>query len=889
MSNTALISVGVGVLAGAAAFFTGGASLVWALAAFSVASTVTAMLLGPDTPKNGTTRPDEIQINQSAEDAVIPVVFGTTRLAGNFIYVGFDEFASTPLTAKSGEGKSETTQQVGFRYTVPISYGICMGEIDSLIRILGSPGQDKMADFGFPGLTFTGGDPETIDVEFVKKDGDTERLEGGTAIFYPGSSNQGSATTTDKNHRNVCWIDFPKYTIDGSPAPRTLLFEVHRLPKVLDGNGDNIVGIRKRGSGDDTHKEYYDANPAAVAWEVLRNGIWGKGMSAGQLDQESFMSASQYYQDHRIGYSSALGQTTLTELMARLREIFGLWVWWDGQIMRARCIYDLEGKYEQRPIIQADDVIGSPTFTRPSLSGTSNEIRLTFTNRNNNYQQEVATAMDLAHVETIGGIRTQSVDGSEIGSRRAAELLAHAMLRQMAYPAASCTLKVRRTYSGLQPGAFIQLRWDEWREGTMAKTFWRVVDIEDDDQGTEGITLTLMEDIYATAKFTEDDNWDEPEGTIDSDDPVDDADLVLTPPSERVTGPITPVILWEPNSYLTAGTRRIAALPSKTNSYIQSVTVQYQHLGAGATALLGSTTALPFNGTIMDAIPATGSNLNRDAGTQFRIEFYTPAHAATVAANTGLVQTAADHFATLANANQCLLLIDGELFRVGFAEVTATGVVTIRTFMRAEGGTIKEAHSIGAIACFFDLLDPSQLLEASALPTGSAVNLYLTPSTTGNDADIVATPAPADLSGYTFNGRSIRPFEPELKSATRAANEWTIRIRPRMWGKGAGTKLTPQDDFYSLITDLTGLSLQFQKSSGGGIVTVPAGTSYASPPFAMPTGISVDSLTWIPDTGAEDTGLIQAVITFDVNPPSLQIWGIRDGLQSSAPLSIPQP
>jgi len=128
-----------------------------------------------------------------------------------------------------------------------------------------------------------------------------------------------------------------------------------------------------------------------------------------------------------------------------------------------------------------------------------------------------------------------------------------------------------------------------------------------------------------------------------------------------------------------------------------------------------------------------------------------------------------------------------------------------------------------------------------------------------------------------------------MASATRVGTTWTVRLRPRMWGQGAATKTTPEDDIYSVVTDLTGLNLMFQKNSGGNTVTVPAGTTYPTPPFTMPAGISVDSLQWIPDDGSINSGTILAVVTFDSNPTSLKIWGVRNGLASEAALTIPQP
>lgn len=892
MSSNTWISVGVGIIAGVAGFFTGGAT--WALFAASIAMTATSMLLGPDTPKSGSMRPDELQINQSAEDAVIPVVFGTTRVSANFIKVDFDNFTSKEITqeqegGKGGGGSSE--QVVGYRYTVPLAYGICMGEIDALVKVFRSPGLEVMAKFSGDGLTFTGGAPEAITVEFTKKQGDQEYMEGGAATFYPGSLTQGSATTTDDNHRGVCWINFAKYTIDGSPSPASMLFEIRRLPKCLDDDGDPIAGLQTRASADTGDEEYNDANPAAVAWEVLQNPIWGKGMTTERLDAESFILASNYYRNQRIGMSTAIGKQTLTSLMGRLRDIFGLWLWWDGEKIRARCVYDRSGAYSYRPRIQADDIIGSPTFSRPSISSTFNEIRLEFTNRKNNWQSEVATAMDLAHVETVGGIRTQSMDGAEIGTRRAAELLAHAMLRQMAYPSASCQMKLRRTYSGLQPGSFVRFVWGEWTEAGMANTFWRVVDIEDDDQGNEGVAITLMEDIYATAQFDLGAEWEDPDGTIDDDDPLVDSDLVfgdLT--AERLAGTITPVTLWEPNCHMTKGERRIAIMPSREKAYVQSCSVAFSHLGEATTQGLGNTTMLPLVGTLVGPIAATGDRMRRDAAGEFQIDLQFDARAAEFEAATGLVMADADHFSALTGSNQAILLIDGEVFRIGHAEETAPGIMTVRTYIRGELGTEPAAHLAGATALFFTGLSTSQLTDATKIPTTTKVNLHLTPVViNGNDADAAITNAPGDLLGVLFDGDSIRPFAPELKEATRIGTTWTIKIRPRMWATGAGSKSTIQDDAYSLLTDLTGLSLRFAKVSSGTTVTVPAGTSYSTPPFPMPAEISVDSLTWQPDDGTETGGIITAVVTFASNPVSLSVWGVREGLQSTTPLSIATP
>lgn len=898
MSGNTWASVGVGIVLAVAVIASGGTATV-ALFAFSLGATATSLVLGPEQQQSqGGLRPDELQINSASEDVTIPVVFGTTRVPANYIYVGFDLFEANPVysTPQGGKGGSDPEpQQVGFTYNVPLHYGICMGEIDALLKIVGSPGLDEFAVFDDDGLEFTDGQEETITAKFSETRGDQNYTEGGSAKIYPGSLTQGSdATVLDDNHRAVCWIRFDKYVMTGSPAPRSLLFEVRRMPQVIADDGSPISGFPVRASTDDTEPEYYDANPAAVAWEILKNPIWGKGMEVAELDLESFRDAADYYQRARLGISTAMGKTSVNEFMGRLRDVFGLWVWWDGEKMRARCIYDRDTAYSPRTRISAEDVIDSPTFNRPSLSGTYNELRLEFTNRESNWQKEVATSMDLAHVETIGGVRTQTMDASEIGTRRAAELLCHAQLRAMAYPGATATMRLRRTYSGLQPGSFVEFLWDEWRESGMATTFWRVLSVDDDDQGAEGLTVTLMEDLYATAIDGEIADFTAPVPTIDTDIPLEtsdlnDGDLF----GDRPVGSLRPIVLWEPNSWVSQMNRRILVAPTREKGYVQSTALSWRLFGDSVTNELGNNGAVPINGQLMDAIPANWPKLARGGAYEFRIQTYYEPGATSFAAATGLVIDDADHFSELTRKLQAMMMINGEIFRVGFAENTATGVVTVRTYMRGELGSEKQAHAVDDDIVFFPTFNPDRLLmDAKGMPTDDKVVIQVRPVSTAftiSEDQITPDFAPASGLGIRFEGDSVKPFAPVLVSATRSVNTWTVKIRPRVWFGGAGYHANFEEDLTRFVTDLTTLSLALQKDSGGDVVTVAAGTSYSTPPFTMPPGLSIDSLNWKPDDGSLTGGIITLEVTFDSNPANLLISGSRNGFASVQPLTIPQP
>jgi hypothetical protein len=912
MSDNSWISFAAGVVAGVVVWaLTGFTNPYLGYLAFTLVAGGTALALGPDTPDNGKLRPDEMQFNQSAEDATIPVIFGTSRVAANYVFVDVDAMVTTKIKEDtggggSGGGSSETT---GFKYRVPIDFAFSMGEIDELVRVFGSPGLDVGFEDPDGGLVFAGGAPEEIIIRWVAgersqdisrinhfeiqvEDGDFPNEEGGECTFYPGSPTQGSdLTTDDKNHRHVCFASFPAYRMTNTTAPRSMLAEIRRMPKVLDDDDVTIPNFNTRASNNTEDPEYNDANPAAIAFEIQRNPIWGKGRPASEINVQDFRLAASWYAVNRIGISTAMGNQTANEFINRLREIFGLWIWWDGEQIRCLCVYDSTQAYENRVRLSAGEIIGTPSVARPSLATTNNEIRLQFTNREENWQRTVASFQDLAHAQTVGGMRSNAVDGAEIGTRRTAELLAYAMLRQMAYPGAACTLQVQRSHSGLQPGSFVELLWDEWREAGLATSYWRVVDINDDEQSAEGIEVSMIEDMYASAIDGEVglDDFVAPTSAIEGDQPLSNEDLnegkII---QDRDPGDIEPVYLGEPNAWITGMQRRIVVGPTKRSTHLRSVSLAWRDVGSSTSSGLGVISTLPITGTLQTNIPANGPIIDRGDG-EFEILLTVAEDTVRFEGATGLVQVPTDDFSALTKLDVALLIIGDEVFRVGFAEETSAGTVTIRTFLRGELGSLRAAHSVGALCAFWSEADASNLLPADGIPMTTAVEILGIPNTLGASPDPTVTVAPTGGGGIIFAGRSLRPFEPGLVVATRISNTWTIQIRPRMWVTGAGSRPNLQDDLEALVTTLEGLSLRFAKSTGGSTVTLVADQSFSTPPFAMPANLSIDSYAWIPDNGSAGSGLIEAVITFDSSPASLRIWAGHNGFESETFLAIPQP
>jgi hypothetical protein len=141
MSGRTLATVGAGALVGAAIFFSGGTALA-ALQGFALGATAAALVLGPETPQ-GDMRPDELKMTNSTEAATIPVIFGTSRLAGNHIGYDRDTFRTVEIEAEGGKGGG-SSQVAGYKYFLSWATGLCMGEVDELVKVQGSPGEENV-------------------------------------------------------------------------------------------------------------------------------------------------------------------------------------------------------------------------------------------------------------------------------------------------------------------------------------------------------------------------------------------------------------------------------------------------------------------------------------------------------------------------------------------------------------------------------------------------------------------------------------------------------------------------------------------------------------------------------------------------------------------------
>lgn len=930
MSSNTWVNVGAAVVGGVLAFVTFGASAV--LTGVALGYAAASLIQGPEAPGDGGLRPDEFQVTQSSEAATIPVGFGTFRVAGNFISYDKENFQAIPVyqEAEGGKGGSDPVQ-TGFKYRLSFDVGLCMGPVDAVYKVQGSPGNENVLWDETP--TEEGGDP--VDQDPVDLTGGEETLtlsgkfqDGGSVEIHPGNRTQeapsalggdegawqgfggadaaiaawqnagaiadwianGSIADDEPdpidagmNYRDVCVARFLDYDLGGSPAPRTYLWTVQRWPVVLDSAGDPVPNFPTRASYDEADPEYWDANPAAIIWEVLTNDVWGKGMSADYLNAEEFATAARYFANNRLGASTTIGDdNSLVDMTRRFKDIFGLSTWWDGNQMRCRAAWDRSEAYSPRDRITSEDIVGDPDFSRQAMGSATNEVRVEFTNRENNWQREAATAMDLAHAEAIGGVRSIKVDAAEIGTRRAAELIAHRMLRQFAYPAAICQVKLRRTFSNLQPAGFVELILDDWRgTGTKITTFWRVVDIEDDESGEGILTVTLQEDVYATAVDGEISDFTAPIPSIDFDDPLDNEDLTAidyTVPT--FVGEITPILFQEPNIIVSRGNRVVMATIQRRNRQIQSFVAGVRTDGNVAYSTLGVGQGFAITGTLTDGLGAGEAPLIRgESSREFRIALSRTNDEGELLEAASGISLDTDHLHTLTADTVAFMIVGDEIIRIGLIEETGANEYTVRVAMRGQLGTDVAAHSPGDTFHFVPRWHRSKMtLDAAAAAIGIELDARISPQLARGPG----TPTSFDV---TLDGKSIAPLRPSLVSAERSTNTWTIKIRPRIHTGGAGYGPDFESELQAREADV-GLLRPRLTRLGGETLTVP---EYFTGGSLGASTMEVTDFTWTPPDGTDPaTGIWTLVIDFDTNPASIDLKTLLNG-RTSAALTILRP
>lgn len=807
MSSNQTVNFALAVVAGIVAYaLTGFTSPQVGYLVFSLVSLAGGLVAGKKKGGIKDAAAGNLDIATSSEAVVVPVVFGTARLAGNMLRYDKLSFRAYPVKAKGGGkgggGKSTTS---GYDYFLVWDYGLCMGPVDAIGKILTQPGQKN----GATGTTFS------ADYQDVLYSGDDD---GGEIRIYRGSDTQTrqvgeshavGTLAPANNYRHVCFAAFglnllPRsdpvdFKIGQSPAPHTYTFEITRWPKALDASDVPVPGLQTKVTSNPADPEWLDANPIAILWETFTNQIWGQGLSPDYLDTASWVAASQYCFDWKIGMSLALGeQDSVSHLYDTIRSHVDLVLAWDGSKIVAYILSDRSQMAARRKVVTKESIVGEISMTRPSWADTVNELRCEFIDRQGNYQKSIVLTQDLANLNITGGLRSKKVDFVGFTYRPTAEKQALRLLRELGTPRGQLKFTTNRFHANLRPGDLIELVWEEFNDSVVT-TFWVVVDISDDDQSALGVEVSCVEDLYAQSYLGSGETFAASASPIEIASVKNTDDLYEgddhTDPIDA--GNITPICVFEPNCYMTAGKRSFFLAVERRSASLAGVNAYWALDGGSEYDPLGLFAPFAVTGVTVGSIPVGLREVDRSF--EFDITLTEPADEGELLGSANKVLLTSDHIDRLLEGPHDVILIDREIMLIGKATEPVSGTYRLTNIIRGAYGTEMASHSAGATVHY--MTSPffsDYLVNAEELPVGVNVDLkfFAYSGTTGE----VATGTV--VNSNPWQGLGQQPFKLSRLSKSVSGPNWTLTLRPRLHDRGSGTGTTLNDDMTSLITSL---------------------------------------------------------------------------------------
>lgn len=270
------------------------------------------------------------------------------------------------------------------------------------------------------------------------------------------------------------------YWSSNSGYLKDLWLKVRRVPKGLDSTyarlGDNV-------------------NFAHIIYEALTNDDWGSGDDpAKRIDTQSFLDAAQtLYNEGLVGSLSWTQQQTVDDFVNdMLSHIEGVLI--EPPRTGLRTLKLIRNDYDAStlPVISPDDATLS-NFQRLGWGETTNEVSVTWTNPDNE-ETETVTFQDPGNVAVQAAVVTSSVNYYGIRSSSLALQLAERECRKGSAPLCSCDAVVDQRAWDWVPGDCITLTWPE--HGLVAVVM-RIMTVQYGKPGSPGITVTLLEDVFA--------------------------------------------------------------------------------------------------------------------------------------------------------------------------------------------------------------------------------------------------------------------------------------------------------------------------------------------------------------------------------------------------------
>lgn len=607
----------------------------------------------------------------------------------------------------------------------------------------------------------------------------------GSIDFSPGDNWQivTLASRVAPNYRGICYAVLKSFYVGVSSSPRPMAFVVRRCPDPLSMGSSyaNLGG---------------DANGAFAVYDLLNNSRYGLGILSARIDATSFSYAATILKNEGLGISMLFdSQQTADQLIGEiLRHIdgvlyvdlqTGLWT-----IKLARGDYDVTTIDE----ITVDEV-ETVQFSRASWSETSNQVTLSYIDRDQDFNTRTTKQEDNGNIAITGEVRTENVTFNGLSNGTTAALVCSRCLKGFTYPLSKITIKINRKAWNYRIAGVFKLTWVPL--GIVGMVY-RIIKIGYGEVSDGKISIDAVEDIFGL-NFTVYDpppssGWINPTGapTAPAFQQLEEVPLELAPTTGIYA--MTLVARAEGTDHSYEVLQPVSGTDTETND-VSSFTPVGLLLGGYSAATI--------------ALDATGFTLQVN-GIDLNL----------------LVNT--DPGGLLLGTN--LALIDDELVSWKTWTLNIDGTISIAGVLRGVMDTVPRSHASGAKVLF--VTDGSGLTQPSPYPADQTVQAKILPE---NNLGKFALGSASYISLVT-RSRVLRPYPPgglcmqgaaygTRYSSTIGDVVFTWSARNRLTQAAAGL-LVPQD--HGDITAEIGTTYKVTISIGGSIVRT---VSSATTPF----------------------------------------------------------
>lgn len=700
---------------------------MWLVFAFVVALLlVVALTPKPNIENARAAKLGDFQFPRSKHGDPLPLVWGTVRQKSP-ITAWFGDFRPVAIKKKVKTGLfSSKKVTVGYKNYIGIDCVLALG-----------PGVRLKKFWAGTYLVWTGNLTSSGSIYINQPNlfgGDEERggLQG-TIQFYDGNFNppQDSYLISKIGpnvpaYNGIARALFKAFYIGTSTTPEAFSFEIARLTSGLHAT----YSIMPNG---------LDVNPMEIAYDAMTQK-WGRfGNLSSELELTSFINCAQTLYNEGLGMS-LLVQSAITgkDLLEEVMRVA------DGLLYQDPATSKIVAK-----LIRQDYVVGDlmvldessikslKNFQKTTWENTFNQCRVTFKDRNNNYDSSVAITQDFANINFQQRVKSTEISSPGCTEPAVASILAARQLSLLNVPLYKCDITVNRKAQTLRPGSVFVMNWSPFGISNMVM---RVTKIDFGELTSNEIKISCIQDRFSTATPT----FADPEGSgwtpiSTTPNPVA-IRLLFTPPAFLVSNDSNESIsTFDNNSRL-----YVAMVPPGSASYAVNVLSSSDNF---ATAGVAAIEDAPYNGggVLLAAYSSTVAATDRHDTTGFTVG--------------SVSQNAIDNLQQLTSITEArdgsaFLLINNELFvYVGFVD-NGDGTVTFPNIYRGVLDTIPASHAVNDRVWFISGQDG---LMPELLPVGTTRYVKLQDKTPGGTLDASLAPT---FSGAP-TGRAGLPLPPQ--------------------------------------------------------------------------------------------------------------------------------